>query len=62
MKHSNQPSKNPKKNNTIVSAGKQPPGKKEQSQKEKPSKGMKYKMDFIKKDNYDTMSHKFNIT
>lgn len=65
MKRTNSPTKGDRKGNTKVSAGRQPgPGaKKEASSKEqKGQKGNKYKMDFIKKDNFDTMSAKFNIT
>ena len=63
MKHTNpvhKGSASNKKGNTISSAGKAP-AKKEQSSKDK-GKGNKYKMDFIKKDNFDTMGSKFNIT
>lgn len=62
MKHTNPSNKVPKANVTKVSAARQPsPMKKEQS-KDKPTKSSKYKMDFIKKDNYDTMQQKINIT
>lgn len=63
MKHTNPPQKRSVAKNTISSAGKQPAAKREASIKEKPVVGKaKYKMDFIKKDNYDTMGQKFNIT
>ena len=62
MKHTNSVSKSGKKGVTSGSASKQGSIKKEQSAKEKGQKGSKYKMDFIKKDNYDTMGAKFNIT
>lgn len=41
-----------------------PAAKREPSTKEKNAVGKpnKYKMDFIKKDNFDTMQHKINIT
>lgn len=53
---------NPK--NTVGPAGKAPVVKRESSPaKEKGGvKPNKYKIDFIKKDNYDTMSQKLNIT
>jgi len=65
MRRTNSPTKFDRRSNTKGSAGKQPAAgaKKEPSLKEpKGQKGSKYKMDFIKKDNFDTMSAKFNIT
>ena len=56
MKNTIAGNKGLKNNNTVGSAGRQPSTKKEQPSKEKAVKGNKYKMDFIKKDNYDTMA------
>ena len=63
MKHTNQGTKKEAKKGTTV--GSKPGGgpKREGSNKEGgKSKGSKYKMDFIKKDNFDTMGQKYNIT
>ena len=66
MKHTNPPkqeSKQKGKGSTGVSGAKGTAVKKEQSGKEAgKAKGGKYKMDFIKKDNFDTMGQKLNIT
>ena len=63
----NQSSKNQsiskgQKSKESAGLGPKQPSKKEQSGKQKAGKANKYKMDFIKKDNYDTMNQKFNIT
>ena len=66
MKHTNVPKQDSKqkgKGNTGTSGAKVTAVKKEQSGKDAgKQKGGKYKMDFIKKDNFDTMGQKFNIT
>lgn len=50
--------------NTVGPAGKAPMKREPSPAKEKggSSKSSKYKIDFIKKDNFDTMSQKLNIT
>jgi len=62
MKHTNQATKKEAKKGTT--AGSKPGPKREGSNKEGAgkAKGNKYKMDFIKKDNFDTMGQKLNIT
>ena len=67
MKHTNPPkqeSKQKGKGSTGTSGAKGTAVKKEGSGKEGAgkAKGGKYKMDFIKKDNFDTMGQKLNIT
>ena len=64
MKHTNSQSKAAK-NNVTIGGGKGQPLKKEPSlakEKGKAPKASKYKMDFVKKDNFDTMNLKLNIT